>query len=361
MSSSTTNPTTDRLHIDNTGSKWVPSQSTTLASLLAIVDKESNPPDTDGGQSAAGSAQLRVDGQGSDAESGPVPWRPGHELRIEASGGLHDLEDRRISIASGSYVEYVDRNLTLDVEGDYDLTVDGDLTATVAKSGLASPFASDGADDDAEGRAASALAGTDWGADTLVVKGNASMRVEKDQTNSIAGGYDRTWSGNVYRFSGSDGVICGGAFARILALPSVTASALWTGDVYGAAARIAGVRIHVAAMNYRASKTGAWAFPLYVRSTRFTVVPAQGSPSQDKKSRSSKVAQARRIGLALCPLLEMATGVVMLPFALVALCRKFYQWARHRKPWIPPPAGPPRTLVRNGATELENAGSHVNM
>ena len=310
MPSSTTRTTSTPRYIEagTASEKWKPSQPTTLQSLLAIVDG----PDETLDETSDDTGDETSDDTGDDtSDSDPMPWRPGHSLRITGTGGLHDLERRRISIAPGGYSKQTLKNLTLNVTGNYDLTVDGDQTLSIGPhsssssspsgtsdtddSESSSPSAGTGDTDDSESSSSSSgtddtnasdrLAGTLWGRDKLVVRGEANMSA-KDRLTLISGTYQRFWSGGIVKLAGMEGVICGGVFVRVHTGPSATIAVLCSGDVYGGAARASGVRTYVAAMNYRAAVAAAWACGAYVRSTSFTIEPVLGSPSQDAPTKN---------------------------------------------------------------------------
>ena len=338
MPSSTTRTTSTSHYVEDgpSSDKWTRSETTPLESLLAIVD---------------GPAEIPAptsDDAGDDAsDAHPMPWRPGHSLRVTGTGGLHDLEHRRISIAPGGYSKQTLKNLTLNVTGNCDLTVDGDMTLSVGPQSSSS--------DTGDADASDKLAGTVWGRDKLAVRGEASVSA-KDRLTLMSGTYQRFWGGGIVKLAGMEGVICGGAFVRVHAGPSVTVSVLCTGDVYGGAARASGLRTYMAAMNYRAAIAAVWACGAYVRSTSFTISPVIGSPSQNTPTKNL-AAKAGKLALALCPFLEMAVGVIMMPVGIFGLCQAIYKKVK-KKPGKPP-KGPPRYAVQYYGIRKETASTVV--
>ena len=258
------------------------------------------------------------------------PWKDGHELEITGRGGLYNLERRRVTVAAKAYHSRVRKNRNVHVRGDYASTIDGDASVTIAPGRV--PV-------DAPGL------------EKLTVRGSATMELGERRT-ILTGTVNRVWSGPIKRMIGMEGVICGGAFARIHAGPAMTIAALMSGDVYGGAARVAGARIHVAGLGYRSADSAAWAMGAYIRSTNVTVEPAIGSPSQ--VTPTSKISQKLgRIALGLCPFLEIGLGLVMLPVGLVTMLANKI---RGRKP--KPPSGPPRTRTVNGVV-MKSTGSEL--
>ena len=377
LNSTTRTTSTPRYIADGaTSEKWTSAHPTILQSLLAIVDGSEAPPDEtsdDAGDETsddtgdetsddAGDETSDDTGDGTSDDAGddtsdndPMPWRSGHSLRITGTGGLYDLERRRISIAPGGYSRQTLGNLTLNVTGNCDLTADGDQTLSIGPQSSSSD--TDDTDDTNDANASDGLAGTLWGRDKLVVRGQASMRA-KDRMTLMSGTYQRFWSGGIVKLAGMEGVICGGVFVRVHTGPSATIAPLCSGDVYGGAARASAVRTYVAAMNYRAAVGAAWAYGAYVRSTSFTIEPVIGSPSQNTPTKNL-AAKAGKIAMAMCPFLDMAVGVMMMPFGLFGLCQAVYKKVKKIPP--KPPSGPPRVRSRTYVVRKEMASAVVDV
>ena len=377
LNSTTRTTSTPRYIADGaTSEKWTSAHPTILQSLLAIVDGSEVPPDEtsddagdetsdDAGDETSDDAGDETsddtgDGTSDDAgddtsDNDPMPWRSGHSLRITGTGGLYDLERRRISIAPGGYSRQTLGNLTLNVTGNCDLTADGDQTLSIGPQSSSSD--TDDTDDTNDANASDGLAGTLWGRDKLVVRGQASMRA-KDRMTLMSGTYQRFWSGGIVKLAGMEGVICGGVFVRVHTGPSATIAPLCSGDVYGGAARASAVRTYVAAMNYRAAVGAAWAYGAYVRSTSFTIEPVIGSPSQNTPTKNL-AAKAGKIAMAMCPFLDMAVGVMMMPFGLFGLCQAVYKKVKKIPP--KPPSGPPRVRSRTYVVRKEMASAVVDV
>ena len=259
-----------------------------------------------------------------------VPWKDGHQLEITGRGGLYNLERRRVTVAAKAYHSRVRKNRNMHVSRDYTSTVDGDATVTIAPGNV--PVASPGLE-------------------KLTVNGAATMEFGERRT-ILTGTVNRVWTGPIKRMVGMEGVICGGAFARIHAGPAMTVAALMSGDVYGGAARAAGARIHVAGLGYRSADSASWAMGAYIRSTNFTIEPAIGTVSQTTPA--SKISEKiGRIAMGLCPFLEIGLGLVMLPIGLVAM---LVNKIRRRTP--KPPTGPPRMRTINGVI-MTSAGTVI--
>ena len=265
------------------------------------------------------------------------PWQAGYELTLSTMGALKNLERRRVMVFPDGYRNYRQRNLAVDVSNRCETEVDGDMSVSVGPVDIGG---------------GNAVANP--GLDELTVYGDADVRFE-DRTTLISGAINRVWTGPVIRLAGVEGVICGGIFARVHAGPSVTASTVVTGDVYGGAARASGARVYVAGMHYRAAQTAHWLMPgAYVRSGAVVLEPLLGSPSGNTPTKSL-AAKAAKLSVALCPFLEMGIGVVMLPVAVV---RMIAGLVRKRPP--KPVGGLPRTRTRLVAgIEVSSANSVI--
>lgn len=271
------------------------------------------------------------------------PWQPGYELHIRGQGGLVSKERRRYTIVGhGGYANNVGGHRTLTT--DYQSTI----CSKDRKIMVARPDETRGLD-------------APWGRDELVVEGDASHTYH-GRTLMMTGTVQRTWHGGVMRLASMEGVICGGAFVRVIASPSATLSALMSGDVYGGAARVSAVRTYLAVLHYRAAQSAAWAMGVYVRNASFVIEPIISSPSgQAPKGKIAqklaRLAKAAEVARMVCPVVDIVAGVATLPFAvlgIVALIRSLV-----RKPVPIPPAGPPRTRARNVGLNVQQFSSIV--
>ena len=289
----------------------------TLDELIAAADIDfAQEPTALAGRLASATAGMA----GVPAVTNQVPWKDGHQLEIAGRGGLYNLERRRVTVAAKAYHSRVRKNRNVHVRRDYTSTVDGNATVTIAPGQV--PVASPGLE-------------------RLTVHGAATMEFGERRT-ILTGTVNRVWTGPIKRMIGMEGVICGGAFARVHAGPAMTVAALVSGDVYGGAARAAGARIYVAGLGYRSADSASWAMGAYIRSTNFTIEPQVGTVSQTTPA-SKMSEKIGRIAMGLCPFLEIGLGVVMLPVGLVAM---LVNKIRRRPP--KPPTGPPRTRTING-------------
>ena len=286
------------------------------------------------------------------------PWKPGYELNIRGFGGLVNKERRRYTLVGheGSYSNEIRGNRT--VTADYHSTrVRGHRSVRIARP------------EDSEGLDAS------WGLDRLTVERNASYEFHS-RTLMMSGSVTRNWNGGIMRLASMEGVVCGGAMTRVIAGPAGTMSAMMTGDVYGAIARVSAVRVYLAVLQYRAAKDAAWAIGVWLRRTTFTIVPAVPVPpavtpkqkANEKMSRLSKAARkamrtlrkpgkvARR-GVSgarmVCPVVDILLGVASLPFAIIGLATLLSRLCTPTPKNVIPPAGPPRVLNSNSGVTLE--------
>ena len=271
------------------------------------------------------------------------PWQPGYELHIHGQGGVVSKERRRYTIVGhGGYSNNVGGHRTLTT--DYQNTI----CSKDRKIMIARPDHAPDLD-------------VPWGRDELVVEGDASHTYH-GRTLMMSGTVQRTWHGGVMRLASMEGVICGGAFVRVIASPSATLSALMSGDVYGGAARVSAVRTYLAVLHYRAAQAAAWAMGVYVRNASFVIEPIISSPSgQAPKGKIAqklaRLAKAAEVARMVCPVMDIAAGVATLPlavFGIVGLIRSIV-----RKPVPIPPAGPPRIRTRNVGMNMEQFSSIV--
>ena len=253
------------------------------------------------------------------------PWHGSDRLQVAAAGGLVQRE-RSTAVLARAYTDTVTGDSRTEVGGDCERTIDGDATVKV-----------------------------DGGTDALEVDGDAEIEFDERMV-TMSGRIDREWKGAITRMAGMEGVICGGAYTKVYAGAAMTVCALATGDVYGACARFAGARVHVAGLHYRAAKVAMWRTGAYVRSAGVVVEPLIGSPSQQSpaKSVAQKAARIMKGVSAVLPFVDIAVGLVALPVGIVMLIANV---VRKKKP--EPPSGPPRVRMRNGV-RVSNAGLEVN-
>ena len=253
------------------------------------------------------------------------PWYGNDLLHVSAAGGLVQREKCTATLAR-AYTDTVLGDTRTEVAGDCERTVDGDATVKVAA-----------------------------GTDALDVDGDAEI-VFDERMVMMSGTVEREWRGAITRMAGMEGVICGGAYTKVLAGAAVTVCALATGDVYGACARFAGARVNVAGMHYRTARAAMWRTGVYVRSAGVVVEPLIGSPSQHgpAKSIGDKAARILRGAGAVLPFVDIAVGIASIPVGIGKLIANV---VRRKSP--EPPSGPPRMRIRNGV-RVDNAGLEVN-
>ena len=281
-----------------------------------------------------------VHGEVSRAElrrrANPHPWRRGNEAQIMGRGGLYDLEQRRVTIAADKFQNQVFGESSVTVKGEYREKVAGSMSVMLGK-----PLPDGVEDDDDDGASAVPRTGTE----SLTVNGNADLHIH-DRTTLMTGTVTKVWTGGtIMRLAGMEGVICGGAFAKVHVGIAAHMAPLVTGDVYGGAAHAAASRAHIAGVGYRSADTSAWAIGAYIRTTQFTIQPAQMSPMQHKKSGMlAKAAKIVKVMGGLCPFIDIGVGILMAPIALVLLIAALVGRKK------PPPPGPPRTLTQSIGT-----------
>ena len=253
------------------------------------------------------------------------PWHGNERLQVSAAGGLVQRETCTAVLAR-AYTDTVTGDSRTKLAGDGERTVDGDISIQV-----------------------------DGGTDALDVDGDAEIRFD-DRQVMMSGTVEREWTGAITRMAGMEGVICGGAYTKVCAGASMTVCAIATGDVYGACARFAGARVHVAGLHYRAARVAMWRSGAYVRRAGVVVEPLIGSPSQQSpaKSFAQKAARIMRGVTGVLPFVDIAVGLVALPVGVVMLVANI---VRKKNP--EPPSGPPRLRMRNGV-RINNSGLEVN-
>ena len=286
-------------------SPWQDDGETTLSSLLAVADR----------------------GQYALAKNG-VPWESGHTLEIKGWGGVFSRERSRVMISPGPHQTHVQTNRTIDIDEDYSFTADRDVAISISgppetavnEDGTSTPL-------DA------AIVDTQWGKDELVVNGDMTWEFHDHNINIIGGGVNRVWHGGITRLVGMEGIICAGAYARIVAGAAMTMAAVASGDVYGGCVRTSGARLHLAGFGYRSMDVGEWMMASYIRQGNTTLVPAVGSTSPNMVRRSM-ASKAARIAFGILPFADILHGVLglaLLPFRLLlALVNKVRK--KPRKP-----------------------------
>ncbi len=292
---------------ETTGTAGWPNGPTTLDALLSAADQSDE-----------------------DRQAHGVPWREGHSLQVTAIGGLHSRARRRVSVVPGEYTSYVGKDASLTVTGDCDFTAGGDVSRIVQ------------------------------GMDETVVEGNASRSAHERMKLMGGGTYNRVWTGGIVRMTGMEGTICGGAFARIIAGGSMTFAAPFVmGDVYGASARAAAIRVQVAGVcNRTIDGAAVWAVGVYKRTTNQQIDPVSKVPLPMHK----KLTRTYKIMAALCPFVDIAGGMIGAAAGIVTLVgmgleKLAGKLSKNYKPW-PSPARPatPRIRTQMGA-RVETCGS----
>lgn len=267
-------------------------------------------------------------------------WQPGHEMHLNGQGGIVNKERRHYTIVGhGYYANRIGGCRTL-AAGTQSIETEGHLGVTVAPQ----PDAREG------------VVGT--GLDSLTVAGDADITFHA-RTLLMSGVVTRAWNGGVMRLASMEGVICGGLFMRGIFGPSLTLSALMTGDVYGGCARVSVVRAYLALLHYRAAQSAAWLSSAYVRSASFVIEPMVSVPSdRPQGGAASKLARMGRTfarARMICPPLDILVGLATLAALPVTLLARFI--AKKLGKARPPPMGPPRVRIRNVGADLENWGS----
>lgn len=273
-------------------------------------------------------------GDAGPAEAGP--WgSTGYELTIMGQGGWRSLERHRNAMILRSWSNYVREHRKVRIRGDSKFEwTKGSVFVKIKKD------VEPGLDDTRE-----PWAGTPWGRDELVVTGDMKWKCH-EKTTLLAGDVERTWEGSVSRMVGMEGIICGGAFARLFTGSANTIGALASGDVYGGCTRQAGTRTYLGGLGYRSADNATWNIGVYKRSAAIIVEPVLNSPSQNahKKSMGSKLL---KLAEASCPLFDIASGLVKLGLAVGKMIAA-------RRGWKPkPPNVAPRTRTRNVGTAVK--------
>ena len=272
------------------------------------------------------------------------PWQAGYELHIQGLGGVVSKERRRYTILGhGTYSNHIGGCRSL-IANRQDIQSSREIQTSIGRI-------QDGPDIDIP-----------WGRDSLEVIGDATINVGARML-MMSGVVTRNWNGGVVRVASMEGVICGGAFLRLIAGPAATLSPLMSSDVYGGCARTAAVRTSLAVLYYRAASSAAWLSGLYVRNATFVIEPIVGSPSAGTPQ-SRLAAKMARLGRALSvarmvfPVLDIFIGLTTaVPMGLYALGRLISGIVK--KPNAIPPTGPPRVRNRSAGVGIATYGSQV--
>ena len=242
--------------------------------------------------------------------TGETPWKPKHQLEINAAGGIYSRDRRRLQVAGNVFIGAVKEDRNVEVTGDSELKVDGNATFSVK------------------------------GTNRLRVAGDADWHAH-DRMTLGTGEVSRLWKGGILRMIGMEGIICGGAFLKTFTGTSATMAPIASGDVYGGSNRVAGLRTRMHShMGYRSSEICMWTCGTFIRSCGTLIEPIPGTPAQDPRRNMLK--KAGRIGLGLCPVADILFGLLSAPVTIALAIRNFVK--RNKKPQ--PPKGPPRVFNR---------------
>ena len=202
------------------------------------------------------------------------------------------------------------------------------------------------------------------GTDRLDVAGDADIGFHS-RTVMMSGTLRRHYIGGFIKASSMEGVMCGGAFMRVVAGPALTMSAISTSDIYGGAARVAAVRSMFAGMHYRSTVAAAWASLLYVRSATFLIEPLvtvhTEGPRGNAAAKMARLAKVLGAARMVCPLLDIACGVGALA---VGVGSGLYALASRAVKGRPPPqplVATPRVHVRNYGMCSESVASILHL
>ena len=276
------------------------------------------------------------------------PWTPGLHMEVRARGALvsRDREVHR-TVGHGGYANQVYGNRHVKSGFEHSV-VSKDRTVVV--QGM-------------EGLGSDILPDVRFGRDRLDVVEDAFLEW-RARTTLMSGTLTRRYLGGFIKAAPMEGVICGGALVRTIGGPSANLSPLCTGDVYGGAARAALLaRTRISLLHYRAAVGAAWASVFYGRIADFTIVPLvsvrQTGPTSNVARKLARLAKVFNVVRMLCPLADIAAGVVGLVGGLGYGLFKLIRNKVKGKP--PPPATETvprlRTPVRSAA--LETFGSKI--
>ncbi len=256
-----------------------------------------------------------------------IPWTPRHELLLRATGGAHLRDDKRVTVASGTYAAFVEGNRRAEISNEKSLEVHFNYMSDIIES------------------------------DNLTVNGSAN--VEAHERIIIGGGdVSRTWTGAALRMIGMEGVIAGGLFTKNFLGSNLTVSPLATGDVYGGGLQGAALRVRMAGkFGYQSAERAMFNGGLLNRASTITIEPMVGSPTTSAPRHW--LLKLGRIGLGMFPPGDILFGlVVMMPLSAAAA---IYGIAKNWKKPPAPPAGPPRVHNRTYGTKVEGRASDKNL
>jgi hypothetical protein len=213
-----------------------------------------------------------------------------------------------------------------------------------------------------EGLGSDTLPDVRFGRDKLDVAEDAVMKF-RARTTLMSGTLTRRYLGGFIKAAPMEGVICGGALVRTIGGPSANLSGLCSGDVYGGAARVALARTRIGLLHYRAAVGAAWSSVFYGRIADFVIEPLvsvrQAGPQSNVARKLARLSKMFGVVRMLCPLADIAAGVIGLVGALGFGLFKLIRNKVKGKP--PPPATETvprlRTPVRSVA--LEKFGSMI--
>ena len=232
------------------------------------------------------------------------PWTPGLHMEVRARGALvsRDREVHR-SVGHGGYANQVYGNRH--VKSGFEHSVFS-RDRTVVVQGM-------------EGLGSDILPDVRFGRDKLDVAEDAVMEW-KARTTLMSGTLTRRYLGGFIKAAPMEGVICGGALVRTIGGPSANLSVLCSGDVYGGAARVALARTRIGLLHYRAAVGAAWSSVFYGRVADFVIEPLvsvrQTGPTSNVARKLARLAKMFGIVRMLCPLADIAAGVLGLVGAL---------------------------------------------
>lgn len=319
---------TEHTERNTRGVAWLPNEAdNTLDSLLGIVEPD--------GLEVNGT----IESYNEDINYGP--WAAGYALEFSAFGGLRNMEDRQIVIAS-EYSSFVSSNQNSWITGDYDSTF---ATQSNYKFIVPAPGAdiSKEAGDRVEGSE-----DVNWGDDNITVNGNAVV-LFSNRTYMMTANYTRNWNGMTIRLAPMEGVICGGFFTQTYAGMSLVVSPLCSGDVYGGSVRAAGVRMGLSGLHYRSSDLTNLAMGTWVRACSMFIEPPVPT---HRESGIKKKDWAAKITFSALPFLEILWGLVCMPKALWMLCKSLGRKLKAKIIAF-------RNKNRNSGAEQETVGSDV--
>ena len=275
------------------------------------------------------------------------PWTPGLHMDVRARGALvsRDREVHRI-VGHDGYANQVYGNRH--VKSGFEHSVYS-KDRTVVVQGM-------------EGLGSDVLPDVRFGRDKLDVVEDAVLKW-KARTTLMSGTLTRRYLGGFIKAAPMEGVICGGALVRTIGGPSASLSPLCSGDVYGGAARVALARTRIGLLHYRAAVGAAWSSVFYGRMSDFVIEPLvsvrQTGPQSNVARKLGRLAKVFGVVRMLCPLADIAAGVVGLVGALGYGLFKLIRNKVKGKP--PPPATEttPRLRTPVHSAALEKFGQKI--